>query len=180
MELNNFLEKAFDKIGGNGPLIAIFANIFLMVKKPHFQFYYVLFALISMILNASLKQLIKQPRPSISKETFQSMLKQRERFVKRHGQPYDIFGMPSGHTQSMIYSTLFNYLVFKDVNMSIAFLLLSLLTMVQRVVYNHHTVLQIIAGGCVGILIAFVAFYFAKNNIVGKFTAKKDDDFFHF
>ena len=128
-------------------------------------------------MNTVLKQLIQQPRPSIDEKTFLAVLKKNERFVRRDGHPYDIFGMPSGHTQSVIYSTLFNFLVFRNSRMTIPFLLLSLLTMVQRVVYNHHTVLQVVAGGFVGTAVAFVAYYFAKRKVAGNFSSKKDDDF---
>jgi membrane-associated phospholipid phosphatase len=172
------LNMVFNKVGENGPLILIFVNIFLMFKKMHFQFYYVLFALISAVLNTILKPLIKHPRPSIDKETFRAVLKRNERFIKRNGHPYDIFGMPSGHTQSVIYSTVYNYLVFRENQMTVCFLVISLLTMFQRVVYNHHTVLQVIVGGIIGIMIAYVAYYFAKHNVAGKFSIKPDDNCF--
>ena len=171
------LKNGFNTVGGNGPIILIFSNIFLMYKKTNFQFYYVCFCIINVVLNTVLKQLFRQPRPSIDEKTFLAILKKNERFVRRDGHPYDIFGMPSGHTQSVVYSTLFNYLVFHNMQMTVAFLILSLLTMVQRVVYNHHTVLQVIVGGCVGTVVALTAYHFAKKKVAGKFTLKKDDDF---
>jgi membrane-associated phospholipid phosphatase len=61
--------------------------------------------------------------------------------------------------------------------MTVAFLILSLITMVQRVVYNHHTVLQVIIGGCIGTVVAFTAYYFAKKKVAGIFSLKKDDGF---
>jgi len=177
MMMVDMLKEGFNTVGGNGPLILMFSNIALMYKKPHFQFYYVVFCFINLLLNTVLKQLIQQPRPSIDEKTFLAVLKKNERFVRRDGHPYDIFGMPSGHTQSVIYSTLFNFLVFRNSRMTIPFLLLSLLTMVQRVVYNHHTVLQVVAGGFVGTAVAFVAYYFAKRKVAGNFSSKKDDGF---
>ena len=171
------LKNGFNIVGGNGPLILTFSNIILMYKKPNFQFYYVCFCIINVILNAVLKQLLKQPRPSIDEKTFLAVLKKNERFVRRDGYPYDIFGMPSGHTQSVVYSTLFNYLVFHNMQMTVAFLILSLITMVQRVVYNHHTVLQVIIGGCIGTVVALTAYYFAKKKVAGIFSLKKDDGF---
>ena len=172
------LKNMFNKVGENGPIILIFANIFAMFKKVHFQFYYVLFTLISALLNAVLKPIFKHPRPSIDEETFRAVLKRNERFIKRHGHLYDIFGMPSGHMQSVIYSTLFNYLVFHNSQMTSVFLLISLITMIQRVVYNHHTFLQVIIGGCIGVMVACVAYYLARNNVAGNFSIKPDDNFF--
>jgi membrane-associated phospholipid phosphatase len=176
--MNENLKMVFNKVGENGPWILIFANILLMFKKTHFQFYYILFTLINVLLNTLLKPLFKHPRPSIDNETFRAVLKRNERFIKRNGHPYDIFGMPSGHTQSVIYSTVYNYLVFYDYQMTICFLLISLLTMIQRVVYNHHTILQIMVGGFIGVFVGYIAYYFAKNNIVGKFSIKHDDNCF--
>jgi membrane-associated phospholipid phosphatase len=173
------LKQVFDKIGGNGPIILMFSNIFLMYEKTHFQFYYVLFYFINIILNTILKQLFRQPRPSIDEKTFLAVLKKNERFVRRDGHPYDIFGMPSGHTQSVIYSTLFNYSVFQNVKILFLFLIISLITMIQRVVYNHHTVLQILIGGCFCVVVTYIAIYFAKMNIAGNFTMKKDDNYIY-
>jgi len=169
--------EIFNIIGGNGPIILMFSNIFLMYKKPHFQIYYFFFYIINVLLNTILKQLFKQPRPSIDEKTFLAVLKKNERFVRRDGHPYDIFGMPSGHTQSVIYSTLFNFLVFRNISMIIPFIFLSLITMIQRVVYNHHTILQVIVGGCIGTMVAFIAYYFAKNKIAGNFSLKEDDNY---
>jgi hypothetical protein len=152
-------------IGEYGPIILILTNIWLLFGKQHFLFYYVIFILISILINLFLKQLIKQPRPSIDLNTFNMTLKNNERFIKRDGVPYDIFGMPSGHTQSVIYSTIYNYLVFRNMKMTFWFVLISFITMFQRVAYNHHTVSQIVVGFIVGALLAYVAYYFPEKKL---------------
>ena len=149
-----------------------------MHKKNNFQFYYILFCFFNSILNIILKRFFQQPRPSIDEKLFFIILKKNDSFVRRDGYPYDIFGMPSGHSQSVIYSTVFNFLVFRNFFIILPFLLISLITMIQRIVYNHHTLFQVIIGSFIGIIVAYIAFYFAKTKILGKINLKKDDNYF--
>jgi hypothetical protein len=158
--------SVLQSFGEFGPLILTIANLILMRKKQTFQFYYFIFIFVSILLNFVLKLLIKQPRPSIDDKTFMMVLKKNERFVTKNGMPYDVFGMPSGHSQSVVFSTLYNYLVFHNMKMSILFLLISLNTMIQRVVDKHHTILQVIVGASIGALLGYFAFHFAEKNII--------------
>ena len=84
--------------------------------------------------------------------------------------------MPSGHAQSAFFSTVFIYLALKDIKTSILYLIISLLTMYQRVLFKSHTVLQVFAGAIVGILFAGFIYFMARQNITGKLRAKKDDN----
>ncbi len=172
----DFLSRIFDVLGSNMPLLMILANIVLLQKKTYYQYFFVVFVIINVLLNTFLKQVIKQPRPSIDDRTFQLMMKKSERFVRKHGMPYDIFGMPSGHAQSTFFSTVYNYMVFRDARMSAVFLFFCLWTMFQRVLFNHHTIAQVVAGAAVGAAFAYLVFELARKNIGGKFTAKKEDN----
>jgi hypothetical protein len=163
------------KIGSYGPLILLLFSIFLLRNKSNLLFYYILFFGISAILNAVLKGLIQQPRPSIDPKTFQLMMKNKERYVSKHGMPYDIFGMPSGHSQSVLFSTVFIYFCLRDFKVLLVYIVISLITLCQRVIDNHHSVMQVIVGSSIGIVLGYIAYFMAKNNIEGKKTAKKDD-----
>jgi len=163
------------KIGQNGPLLLLIFTIFLLRNKYNFLFYYILFLIISLLVNIVLKGIIQQPRPSIDTKTFQKMMKNKERFIYKHGIPYDIFGMPSGHSQSVLMSTIFIYLSLRDIKVFILYLFVTLITLTQRVIDNHHTVLQVICGSIIGILLAVVAYKMAQKNIEGKKTEKEDD-----
>ena len=165
----------FQKIGQYGPMILLFITIFLLRSKHNLLFYYILFFGISLLLNLILKGIIQQPRPSIDAKTFQLMIKNKERYIYKHGMPYDIFGMPSGHSQSVLMSTIFIYLSLHDMKIVMLYLFISLITLTQRVIYNHHTIFQVIIGSIIGILLGYVAYKMAQTNIVGKKTAKKDD-----
>jgi len=163
------------KIGQNGPLLLLIFTIFLLRNKYNFLFYYILFLIINLLVNIVLKGIIQQPRPSIDTKTFQKMMKNKERFIYKHGIPYDIFGMPSGHSQSVLMSTIFIYLSLRDIKVFILYLFVTLITLTQRVIDNHHTVLQVICGSIIGILLAVVAYKMAQKNIEGKKTEKEDD-----
>jgi hypothetical protein len=165
----------FQKIGQNGPVILLFMTIFLLRNKHNLLFYYILFFVISLFLNLLLKSIIQQPRPSIDSKTFNLMMKNKERYIYKHGVPYDIFGMPSGHSQSVLLSTIFIYLSLHDIKIAMLYLFITLITLAQRVIDNHHTILQVIVGSLIGIALGYVAYKMAQTNIVGKKTAKKDD-----
>lgn len=167
--------KILKKIGENGPMLLLFITIFLLRNKYNLLFYYILFVILSLFLNLVLKGIIQQPRPSIDSKTFNLMMKNKERYIHKHGIPYDIFGMPSGHSQSVLLSTIFIYLSLHDIKIAILYLIITLITLSQRVIDNHHTILQVIFGSIVGFLLGYVAYKMAQTNVQGKKTAKKDD-----
>jgi len=165
----------FKKIGENGPIILLFITIFLLRNKYNLLFYYILFFIISLLLNIFLKGIIQQARPSIDDKTFKLMMKNKERYIYKHGIPYDIFGMPSGHSQSVLMSTIFIYLSLHDIKIALLYLFITSVTLIQRVIENHHTVLQVLIGSIIGLALGYVAYKMAQTNIEGKKTAKKDD-----
>jgi membrane-associated phospholipid phosphatase len=167
--------KILKKIGEIGPIILLVITIFLLRNKHNLLFYYILFFIISIFLNMVLKGIIQHPRPSIDTKTFNLMMKNKERYVHKHGIPYDIFGMPSGHSQSVLLSTIFIYLSLHDIKIAMFYLFITLITITQRVIDNHHTILQVIFGSIVGFLLGYLAYKMAQTNVQGKKTAKKDD-----
>jgi len=167
--------KFLKKIGQNGPMLLLFTTIFLLRNKHNLLFYYILFVILSLFLNLVLKGIIQQPRPSIDAKTFHLMMKNKERYIYNHGIPYDIFGMPSGHSQSVLLSTIFIYLSLHDIRIAMFYLFITLITLTQRVIDNHHTILQVIVGSLVGCIVGYVAYKMAQTNMEGKKTAKRDD-----
>jgi membrane-associated phospholipid phosphatase len=167
--------EIFKKLGQFSPFLLFFISIFLLRNKNNLLFYYVVFFVIGLLINLILKGLIQESRPSIDTKTFNLMMKSKDRYIYKHGIPYDIFGMPSGHSQSVLFSTIFIYLSLHDIKILLLYLFIDIITLVQRVVDNHHTVKQVIVGSIVGCLLGYVAFKFAQTNIEGKKSAKKDD-----
>lgn len=169
------LKKLFQKLGQYGPLVLLLITVFLLRNKSNLLFYYILFFIISLLLNVVLKGIIQESRPSVDAKTFQLMMKNKERYIYKHGMPYDIFGMPSGHSQSVWLSTIFIYLSLHDIKILILYLFITAVTLVQRVVQNHHTVLQVICGSLVGCILGYLGYRMAQINMEGKKTPKKDD-----
>jgi membrane-associated phospholipid phosphatase len=51
-----------------------------------------------------------------------------------------------------------------------------MITMIQRVISNAHTVTQVIAGAFVGSIFSYFMYYMAQQKIMGKLLLKMDDD----
>jgi membrane-associated phospholipid phosphatase len=51
-----------------------------------------------------------------------------------------------------------------------------MITMIQRVNSNAHTVIQVIAGAFVGSIFSYLIFYMARQKIMGSLLLKKDDN----
>ncbi len=169
------IEQIFDIIGGYGPLILFFISLKLLWSKSIFLAYYIYGFFLNILLNTILKGVFKQPRPLEDPELFKLAVKSGNRFRFPNGFPHDIFGMPSGHCQSVFYSTIFIILSLKNTNISIFYILFSLLVMSHRIYFNHHFFIQTIIGGIVGLLFGFFMYYMATQKIMGKISEKMDD-----
>jgi len=173
VELFNMLLYNFGKMA---PLLLFFNSLYLLWHKNNLFYYYVYGIFLNSILNLVLKGIIKEPRPSEDPKLFNIALKHSIRFKFINGYPHDIFGMPSGHAQSAFFSTIFIYLALKDIKITIGYLFVALLTMYQRVLFKEHSILQVIAGAIVGMLFGGFIYLMARQKIMGKLRAKKDDD----
>ena len=169
------ISDLFNEFGSLGPMILNFLSIYLLWNKHNLLFYYIVGVFIDSILNLILKGLFQQPRPSIDQKSFDLAFKHGKRFLFKDGMPYDMFGMPSGHSQSVFFSTAFIYLSLKKNNIAYIYLAISLLTMLQRVVYNHHTVLQVIVGGLIGSAVGYLFYYLSSEKVKGLIREKLDD-----
>ena len=165
----------FNEIGTYGPIMLIFPSMYLLWNKQNLLFYYTVGIFVDAVLNLILKGFFLQPRPSVDEKTFDLALKHSKRILFKDGIPYDIFGMPSGHSQSVLFSTTFIYLALRKNNIFYIYLIISLLTMLQRVTYNYHTVLQVCVGASVGSALGYLFYYLATQNITGQIREKIDD-----
>ena len=171
----DILSTIFDKFGQSGPIILIIYSCYLLWDKSNLFFYYIVGIFINAILNLIIKGIIQEPRPSEDLKTFELSLKNGRRFLFKDGIPHDIFGMPSGHTQSSLFSTIFIFLSLKNLNILRVYLLISFIIMAQRVAFNHHSIPQVIVGAIVGGLFGYFMFYMAQNKLMGVIREKIDD-----
>ena len=170
------LSELFNQFGSFGPIILIFLSMYLLWKKNNLFFYYTVGVFIDNIFNLILKGMFLQPRPGIDQKSFDLALKHGKRFIFKDGMPYDIFGMPSGHSQSSLFSTVFIYLSLRNNDITYTYLAISLLTMIQRVTYNHHSILQVCVGASIGCLTGYLFYYLASEKVKGQIREKPDDD----
>lgn len=165
----------FNSFGTYGPVILNFISFYLLWDKENLIFYYIIGIFVNSLLNLILKGIFKQPRPSEDIKLFNLAIKNDKRFTNKYGIPYDIFGMPSGHAQSSLYSTVFIYLSIKNINILLLYLLISFITCAQRVYYKHHSVIQIIVGAIVGAIFGYFIYYLSQKNLQGTIKEKPDD-----
>ena len=174
--LEELTQKFILNFGKSGPIVIFFYSLLLLWNKNTLFYYYLCGSFLNVILNLILKGLIKEPRPNEDPKLFNIALKHSIRFRFIDGYPHDIFGMPSGHAQSVFFSVIFIYLSLKDIKIISIYLFIALLTMYQRVLFKEHNVLQVCAGAIVGILFGGFIYYMAQQKIIGKLRFKKDDN----
>jgi len=172
----NILKNLYNDFGQNGTIILSLLSIFLLKDKNISLFYYLFGLTIDFILNIILKGIIKQPRPGFNSKEIELALKNNNRFFYKDGIPYNLFGMPSGHSEWCLYSTSYVYLVLRKTNWLYVYLIISAITMSQRVVFKHHTISQVIVGASVGTLLGYIIYKFSENNNKGHIKEKPDDN----
>jgi len=165
--------KIIDACGFFGPAILFFTSIMLLFQKKNLLYIYISGYLLNSLINIILKGIIKQKRPEEDEHLFNIWLNNG---MKHDRHWYDRFGMPSGHSQDVFYSTAFIFLSLKNTNWLIFYLLISLNTLYQRVKYKNHTVLQVIVGAIVGLLIGALLYYYGRVLIKGCLKHKQDDN----
>lgn len=171
----NILKDLFYYFGSSGPIILYILCLKFLWNKPNQFFYYNVGIFSNTIINIFLKGILKHPRPSEDILQFNIALNNGTRLIFKNGIPHDIFGMPSGHSQSVLFSTIFLYLSIKKINILYFCLFVCVTTMAQRVVFNFHTLVQVICGAIVGAGFGYFIFYLAGLKIRGHITEKLDD-----
>jgi membrane-associated phospholipid phosphatase len=165
----------FDEFGNNGPLFLIILSVYLLWNQSNLLFFYIFGIFCDFILNIVLKGIVKQPRPCFNSRELHLALKNNKRFVYKDGIPFDLFGMPSGHAQSCLYSTVFIYLAFRKTNWLYFYLLISAIIMSQRVVFKYHTFTQVIVGAPIGALFGYIMYRFTETKLKNHIREKQDD-----
>jgi len=154
------LEIFFNEFGNYGPIFLFFLSIFILIRKKTFLFYYIIGTFFNSIVNIILKGLIQQSRPNVT--------------IAKSRLQFDVFGMPSGHSQFVFFTTIFIFLSLKEKKILYFFILCSLLIILQRVVYEYHTINQVIIGAIIGIIFGYFMYCISKNKIIGSITEKKN------
>jgi membrane-associated phospholipid phosphatase len=152
------------------PLVLWIAATIHLWAKPHLFFMYQTGITLNMVLNVVLKLFFQQPRPSSDKYT-QAFALAHAHKLYRSIYPIDQYGMPSGHAQNVVFTSVFLLLTERRLTCFIwAVLGVAGICMVQRVVSHRHTELQVFLGSLVGAAMAWIFYKGAEKNIRSRLT----------
>lgn len=158
-----------------GPIIVILCSILYLINKPTYLFFYTIGTIINIILNLTLKYIIKDNRPSVSE-------KEKKIITLANKNDYfnsiDKYGMPSGHAQSLGFSIGFMYIFIKKSYLLWIYIIISCITLIQRYINNKHTILQLLIGYVIGMIIGLIFYKIGNHSNKGYLFKKKDDNAF--
>lgn len=184
-EKTNIGEHLFYIVGNNGPFILWISSLLLLRNKSNYFIFYMFGYLFNILLNQVLKIFIKQPRPSVDSKTFEIAMNQMKK-VRNYTNliSYDaVLGMPSGHAQGVFYSTTFIFLVFftsSNKNKSYLilgfYILIVFITISQRIYYRFHSLNQILVGGLVGTLFAYLVYFMSNSQKKGIMKGRTEEN----
>lgn len=161
MVMKGIAQEGYDTVTAFLFSLGFFSEIFMIIltialihRQSVDLIFYLLFLWINGHFNRWLKDLIQQRRPPNPIKFLAS-----EHFSKKKV----IFGMPSGHSQSVFFSITYLFLFFHSMNAWIYLaLFIAALMLFERWYFHNHTVSQLCVGAAVGALSAYVA-YEIKN-----------------
>ena len=159
-----------DYIGLYAPIILFLLTIFLLRNKTRYLLFFITGSILNNILNIILKLAIKEPRPTNDYKAIEIGVVNGARIS------FDKFGMPSGHAQNCGYCIAFITLTLNNPYITAFYMVISLISALQRYLYNNHTVLQLIIGFIIGGGFGYSIYLIGNKYIIGNIKMKKDDD----
>ena len=153
------MNKYLSTVGYQGPN-TLLALILLMLylegeTNPYAYGAVLLCKLVNHLINISIKNILKAPRPDSHKNPNFSHLKPTfKNFFTVHRE----FGMPSGHAQDTVFELTFLSLYFKKPWLTLVAGIQVILTVWQRYEKQRHSIKQLAVGSTLGLLVG-VAFY---------------------
>jgi len=142
-------------------------SCYLLYNKFNLMFIFFIGCIFNAFVNIILKLLIQSPRPSESTRLFTLELMYNNH-CENSKIGYDRYGMPSGHAQYFLYMTVFIHFALQNINITIFYLTVSLFVCIQRVIYNHHTIFQVIIGAIIGSIIGKLMYNYGNKLFVRK------------
>ena len=164
------LYKIRDYLGLYAPIILFILSLFLLRNKKIYLRFLIYGFILNNLLNIILKLTIKEPRPNKDKKEIEIGVVNGVRIG------FDKFGMPSGHAQNCGYLILFITMTLNNPVITMLFSLLSVISLLQRYIYNNHSILQLIVGFIIGIGIGYLTYFIGNKYIRGNIKMKKDDN----
>lgn len=161
------------KIGIFAPIILFLLSLLFLRNKNIYLIFFIVGTILNNILNIILKYAIKEPRPLENRKNIEIAI------ANNFDVNFHYFGMPSGHAQNCAFSLFFIFFTLKNYYITTLYLILSVISMSERYIYNKHTILQIIVGFIIGGCFAGLIYFISHKYIKGSIKMKLDDYAFY-
>ena len=162
-------QSVWSWIGLYGPMMLFITTLIILRNKPTWLLAYIIGYLSNNILNIVLKLLFKQPRPDEDLAVFYAT--QNKGWIQ-----YNRYGMPSGHAQRALFSTIYIWFATKNYWITLLYLLISCISIYQKLNFSSHDILQITVGAIIGGLVAYITVIYVKHLLPGILRLKPDDN----
>ena len=159
-----------DYIGLYAPIILFILTLFLLRNMPTYLQFYIIGNILNNILNIILKIIIKEPRPNDEQKAIEIGVVNGSRIG------FDKFGMPSGLAQNCGYNLAFINLILNDIFITTLYILISIVSLLQRYLYKNHSMLQLLVGLFIGIGFGYLTYLLGNKYIMGNIKMKKDEN----
>lgn len=159
-----------DYIGYYAPIILFVFSLFLLRNMTRYLKFFVSGFILNNILNIILKLFIKEPRPTNDQKTIEIAINNGFRVG------FDKFGMPSGHAQNCGYCLVFIIMTIHNPVIITMYIVITMISLSQRYLYNNHTILQLIIGLLIGSGFGYLTYSLGNKFIIGNIKMKKDEE----
>jgi membrane-associated phospholipid phosphatase len=147
MILNQLVNVIYG-IGYFSEYIMIAIVFYVLYKQWTKLFIFTVGIYVNTMINMTLKQIIKDPRPKNPIKFLNS-----DRFDNN----ITIYGMPSGHSQNVFFSLFYLYLTtHKIIPWTLVGICIAILTFFERLYFNNHSIPQLLVGSILGSIIAYL------------------------
>lgn len=153
----NISMNLVDHLGYNGGAVTAIINIVALTDQLKYLVSFVLFYYVEYFVVGMMKRIIEEPRPTGYSD------KKYDDGGEYVGMA--LYGMPSGHSSAVWYSTVYLWLVKRSPYLLILQLAICFNTMYQRWAFHKHSIEQLLVGALVGGSIAFVAVMVTKQAV---------------
>ena len=159
-----------DYIGLYAPLILFGMSLFLLRNMTTYLKIFTAGFFLNNILNIILKLAIKEPRPTNDSKAIEIGVINGARIS------FDKFGMPSGHAQNCAFCIAFITMALNNPFITCLFIVITLISLFQRYLYNNHTILQLLIGLIIGAISGYLTYNIGHKYIRGNIRMKKDEN----
>ena len=160
------MNKYLSILGYEGPNTLLALILFMLYLggeiNPYAYGAVLLCKAVNHLINITIKNILKAPRPDSHKDPNFSHLKPTfKNFFTVHRE----FGMPSGHAQDTVWELMFIALYFQKPWLTIIAGMQVLLTLFQRYKTSRHSIEQLAVGSSLGVLVGITFYYLYEKYI---------------